>query len=129
MKLLGGTVKPSHTLSKLPETSQSGTPRNGTARMCITTSKSGNLHTRTDLPKLENTRNILKTHKVSTKIDKIRRIWETEKSEIDMNSANRPICEGPIGVEMYHQNFVQTNSTNSGLEDSPRDVQSQNLTR
>ena len=71
MKLLGGKFKPSHTMSKLPETSQSGTPRNGTVRMCVTTSKSENIHTRTDLPKLENACNISKPRKVSTKIDKI----------------------------------------------------------
>ena len=97
--------------------------------MFLSLPHTSNLHTRTDLPKLENTHNLLKTCKVSMKIDNIRRIWETEKSDINPNSANRPICEGPIGVEMYHQNFVQTNSTKSGLEDSPRDVQSQNLTR
>ena len=103
MKLLGGTVKPSHTMSKLPETSQSGTPRNGTVRMCVTTSKSENLHTRTDLPKLEKACNISKTRKVSTEIDEIRRIWETKKGEIDPNSANRPICEGPIFYILYLQ--------------------------
>ena len=49
------------------------------------TSKSDNLQTRADLPKLveNNASKISKTCKVSTKIDEMRRIWEIEKNVID----------------------------------------------
>jgi hypothetical protein len=46
----------------------------------------------------------------------MRRIWEIEKNVFDPKSANRPNCAEPIGVEMYSQISVRTNS---GLVNTP----------